>query len=139
MVSRHIYIVFQNLSMCHTYIYSIGPMPKFVEYQFFEQFSELPSQFSLDMSSLWPGHIRLARDVCLRVRTCPNLRFSAYIRGLCAPIRTLDIFSLTPSLAAVKGSLSDFKSSSPNPFDFLEILLSFSSGSLNPKWFSLSL
>jgi hypothetical protein len=33
MVSSHIF--FQNLSMCHTYIYSIGPMPKSIEYQFF--------------------------------------------------------------------------------------------------------
>jgi hypothetical protein len=35
----------------HIYIYSIGPTPKSVEYQFFGQFRELSRQFSLDMSS----------------------------------------------------------------------------------------
>jgi hypothetical protein len=67
MVSSHIYI-FQNLSMCHTYIYSISPTLKSVEYQFFGQFLkflELSRQFSPDMSGLWPGHIRLAEHVGL--------------------------------------------------------------------------
>jgi hypothetical protein len=43
--------------MCHTYIYSIGPMPKSDEYQFFEQFLkflELPRWFSPDMSVASP-------------------------------------------------------------------------------------
>jgi hypothetical protein len=31
----YICFVFQDLSMCHTYIYSIGPTPKFVEYHLF--------------------------------------------------------------------------------------------------------
>jgi hypothetical protein len=55
--------------MCHTYIYSIGPTTKFVEYQFFEQFLQLPRQFSLDMSGLWTKHIRLAGHVRLLART----------------------------------------------------------------------
>jgi hypothetical protein len=83
--------------MFHTYIYSIGPMPKSVEYHFFGQslkFLELPRQFSPDMSDLWPEHIRLARHVRLRAWTCPGLRFPAYIRGLSAPLRTLGLFSL---------------------------------------------
>jgi hypothetical protein len=49
----YIYVFFKNLSMCHTYIYSIGPTPKSIEYQFFGQFpkfSELLRQFSPDMS-----------------------------------------------------------------------------------------
>jgi hypothetical protein len=70
MVYIYIYIyVFQYLSMCHTYIYSIGPTPKSVEYQFFGQFlkfPELPRQLSPDMSGLWPGHIWLARHVQLQ-------------------------------------------------------------------------
>jgi hypothetical protein len=41
----YIYFDFNNLSMYPAYIYSIGPMPKSVEYYFFEQ-------FSLDMSAL---------------------------------------------------------------------------------------
>jgi hypothetical protein len=69
----------------HIYIYSIGPMPKSVEYQFFGQFLkflELPRQFSPDMSGLWPGHIQLAGHVRLQAQTCPGLRFPAYIRGV---------------------------------------------------------
>jgi hypothetical protein len=50
---------FHNLSMYHThthiYIYSIGPMPKSIEYRVFGQFLkflELSRQFSADMSGL---------------------------------------------------------------------------------------
>jgi hypothetical protein len=138
----YIFFVFQNLSMCHTYIYSIGPTSKSIEYHLFEQFSkflELPMQFLPDMSGLWPGHIRLAGHARLQSRTCLNLGFPSYIRELSAPLRTLDLFfSSTPSLAVAKGSLGDFGSSPPNPIGFLEIWLPFSSGTPNPKWFSLS-
>jgi hypothetical protein len=73
----------------HIYIYSIGPAPKSIEYQFFGQFlkfSELPRQFSPDMSGLWPRHIRLAGHVRLRAQTCPVLWFPTYVRGLSAPL-----------------------------------------------------
>jgi hypothetical protein len=56
------------LSMCHTYIYSIGPMPKSVEYHLvgqFPKFLKLPSQFLPDMSGLWTRHIWLAGHVQL--------------------------------------------------------------------------
>jgi hypothetical protein len=83
--------------MCHTYIYSIGPMPNSIEYQFFGQFlkfSELRGSFH---------------------RTCSGLGFPAYI----GPPRTIGLFFYsTPSLAAAEGSLGDFGSSPPNPFDF---------------------
>jgi hypothetical protein len=85
--SSHIYIcfIFQNLSMCHTYIYSIGPTPKSVKYQIFGQFLkflELQRQFSLDMSDLWPEHIWLAGHVRLLARTSLGLRFQPiYIYG----------------------------------------------------------
>jgi hypothetical protein len=78
--------------MCHTYIYSIGPTPKAIEYHLFDQFlklSELSRQFLPDMSGLWPRHIRLAGLVQLRARTYPGIGFLAYIRGLSAPLRTL--------------------------------------------------
>jgi hypothetical protein len=77
--------------MCHTYIYSIGPMPKSVEYHFFGQFLkflELPRQFSPDMPGLYSGHIRLAGHVRLQARTCPGLSFPAYIMGLSAPLES---------------------------------------------------
>jgi hypothetical protein len=83
--------------MCNTNIYSIGPMQKSVEYQFFGQFPmflELPRQFSTDMSDLWLGHIRLAGHVLLQAWTCPSLGFLAYIRGLSAPLKTIGLFSL---------------------------------------------
>jgi hypothetical protein len=85
----YIYIVFQDLFMCHTYIYSIGHMPKSIEYHLVEQFLkflELPRQFLPDMSGLWPGQIRLAGHVWLRAQTCPGIGFPAYIRGLSAPL-----------------------------------------------------
>jgi hypothetical protein len=116
----HIYFLFFKNCPCatHIYIYSIGPTPKSVEYHLFGQFLK----FLLDMSGLWTGHIRLAGHVRPWERTCPGLRFPAYIRGLSAPLRTLGLFfSSTPSLAAAKGSLDDFGSSPSNPFSFLEI------------------
>jgi hypothetical protein len=86
------------LSMCHThiyiYIYSIGPTPKSVEYQFFGMFPELSRQFSLDMSGLLPRHIWLDGHVWLWAQTCLGLGFLAYIRGLSAPLKTLGLFSL---------------------------------------------
>jgi hypothetical protein len=82
----YIFFLCQNLSMCHTYIYYIGHMPKSVEYHLFGQFSELLRQFLPDMSGLWPGHIRLAGHVRLRARTCSGLGFPTYIRGLSAPL-----------------------------------------------------
>jgi hypothetical protein len=121
--ATYIYSIFQKLSMCHTYIYiySIGPTPKSVEYHLFGQFLKF-LKFLLDMSGLWTRHIRLAGHVQPWERTCPGLRFPAYIRGLSAPLRTLGLFfSSTPSLAAAKGSLEDFGSSPSNPFSFLEI------------------
>jgi hypothetical protein len=88
----------------HTHTYSIGPVPKSVEYQFLGQilkFLELRGSFH---------------------RTCPGLEFLAYRGGLGVPLRTLGLFSSsTPSLAAVKGSLGDFGSSPLNPFGFLEM------------------
>jgi hypothetical protein len=133
--------------MCHTYIYSIGSMPKFVEYQFFGQFSkflELPRQFSPHMSSLWPGHIRLSGHVQLLARTCPVLGFQPiYIRGLSTP--------LNPNLAKPLSSLSCGGQGSPKAiWDLLHRIPSVSrgfdspspqdlqtlSGSLSPKVFS---
>jgi hypothetical protein len=122
----YIYIcfVFQNLSMCLTYIYYIGSMPKSVEYQFFVQFlkfPELPRQFSSDMFGLWPEHIQLVGHVQLLTQTCLSLRFPTYIRGLSPPppLRTLGFFfSSTPSLATTNGSLGNFGSSPLNPFSF---------------------
>jgi hypothetical protein len=83
MASSHIYMFcFSKLvhvphthTHTHTHIYSFGPMPKFIKYQFFGQFlkfSELLRQFSPDMSGLWTGHIRLAGHVQV-------LGFSLYI------------------------------------------------------------
>jgi hypothetical protein len=46
--------------MCHTYIYSIGPTSKSVEYHLFRQFSKflkLLRQFLPDMSGSRPGHV----------------------------------------------------------------------------------
>jgi hypothetical protein len=127
MVSSHIYIFcFSKLvHVPHIYIYSIGPMPKSIEYHLFGQFSkfsEMPRQFLPDMSSLWPRHIQLAGHVRLRARACPGLGFLAYIRGLSTNLRILGLFfSSTSSLVVAKGSLGDFWSSPPNPFSFLEI------------------
>jgi hypothetical protein len=60
----YIYVLFSRLfHVPHTYIYSIGSMPKSVEYHLFGQFLKLPRQFLPDMSGLWPGHIRLAGHV----------------------------------------------------------------------------
>jgi hypothetical protein len=58
MVSSHIYIcfVFINLSMCHTYIYSIGPMPKSVKYQFVQAISEV----SGTAKAVFNGHVRVS-------------------------------------------------------------------------------
>jgi hypothetical protein len=93
----YIYVLFfQNLFMCHTYIYSIGPTPKSIEYHLvgrFLKFLELPRQFLLDMSDQWTGHIRLAGHVRLRARTYSGIGFLVYIRGLSAPLRTLTHFS----------------------------------------------
>jgi hypothetical protein len=61
--------------MCHTYIYSIGPTPKSVEYQFFWAVFVV----SETAKEVFIGH------VWLRDRTCPGLEFPAYIRGLSAP------------------------------------------------------
>jgi hypothetical protein len=113
----YIYIcfVFHNLSMCHTYIYSIGPMPKSVEYQFFQVVSEV---FGTD-EVVFTGHVRHMSQKYLASQTCLGLRFPAYIRVLSTPLRTLGLFfSSTPSLATAKGSLGDFVSSPPNPFGF---------------------
>jgi hypothetical protein len=127
MVSSHIYMfVFQNLSMCHTYIYSIGSTPKSIEYQFFRQFMKvpkLPRQFSLDMFGLWTGNIQLAGHVLFLAWTCPGLGLPAYTRALRTPLRTLGLFffSSTPSLAVAKGTLGNFGSSPPYRFGFLEI------------------
>jgi hypothetical protein len=92
--------------MCHTYIYSIGPTPKSVEYQFFGQFPkfpELPRQFSPDMSG-------------------PDMSeswVSSLYKGAECPLEPQASFSSsTPSLAAVKCSLGNFESSPPNPFGF---------------------
>jgi hypothetical protein len=71
----YIYSVFQNLFMCHTYIYSIGPMPKSVEYHFWAVFEVFRT-----VEAVFIGHVRL------RARTCPGLRFPAYIRELSAPL-----------------------------------------------------
>jgi hypothetical protein len=91
----YIFFCFSKLvHVPHIYIYSIGPMPKSIEYQFFGQFPKLLRQFSPYMSSLWPRHIRLAGHVRLRARTYPDLGFPAYIRGLSTPLRTLGPFSL---------------------------------------------
>jgi hypothetical protein len=81
----YIFFVFHNLSMYHTHIYSIGPTLKSVGYRVFGRFlkfSKLLRQFSPNMSSLWPRHIRLAGHVRLLARTCPGLRFPSYIKGV---------------------------------------------------------
>jgi hypothetical protein len=96
----YIYICFSKLvHVPHIYIYSIGHMPKFVEYQIFEKFPELPSQFSPNMSSLWPGHIQIGRHVWLRARTCLGLGLPTYIRGMSAPPRTIGLFFLFHSIS----------------------------------------
>jgi hypothetical protein len=66
---------------------------------------------------VFTGHVQL------RTRTCPGLRFPAYIRRLSAPPPLpqepwASFSSSTPSLAATKGSIGDFGSSPPNPFGF---------------------
>jgi hypothetical protein len=84
----YIFFVCQKLSMCHTYKYYIGTMPKSMEFQFFKQFlkfPELPSQFSPDMSGLFSRNIWLAEHVRIRAWTCPGFGFPAYIRGMSAP------------------------------------------------------
>jgi hypothetical protein len=124
--------------MCHTHIYSIGPMPKSIEYRFFGQFPmflEMMRQISPNMFGLWPGHIRLARYVWLLSQTCPSLKFQPiYIRGLSTPSN--------PNLAKPPSSLScggqgspkatweGFDSPSPQDLQTL-------SGSLSPKVFSM--
>jgi hypothetical protein len=74
-----------------TYIcISIGLYAKSVDYQFsgsFRTISELPSQFSPDMSDLGPEHIQLAEHIWLAghvrllAQTCPSIGFEQYIRG----------------------------------------------------------
>jgi hypothetical protein len=95
MLSSHIYIYIymfcssRLVHVPHTYIYSVGPTPKSVEYHLFGQFlkfTELLRQFLPDMSGLWPGHIQLAGHVWLRAQTCPGIRFPVYIRGLSIPL-----------------------------------------------------
>jgi hypothetical protein len=101
--------------MCHTYIYSIGPMPKSVEYRFFQVVYEV---FGTD-EVVFTRHDRHMSQKYLASQTCPGLGFPAYIRVLSTPLRTLGLFfSSTPSLATAKGSLGDFVSSPPNPFGF---------------------
>jgi hypothetical protein len=53
------FFVFQNLSMCHTYIYSIGPTAKSVEYHLFRQFLKF-------LGHVWPmAQTYLASRTCL--------------------------------------------------------------------------
>jgi hypothetical protein len=135
----YICFVFQNLSIYHTYIYSIGPTPKSVEYRVFRRFTklpELPRQFSPDMSGLWPGHMRLAGHVRFLERTCPGLRFPRYIRG---PLPLGTLASLITSSSNLLRRPSSLKPilvllhrvpSVPRGFDFptlcdLQILVEF--------------
>jgi hypothetical protein len=82
----NIYVFSRPIHVAYIYIYSIGPTPKSIEYHFFGQLTKLPRRFLPDMSDLWTGHIRLARHVRLRARTCPGIGFLVYIRGLSAPL-----------------------------------------------------
>jgi hypothetical protein len=114
----YIYIYIQNLSMCHTFIYSIAPTPKSVEYQFFRAVSEVFGT----AETVFTGHVQPMARTYPASQTCTGLGFSAYIKGLSVPLRTLGLFfSSTPSLAVAKGSLGDFGSSPLNPIGFLEI------------------
>jgi hypothetical protein len=90
----YIFLVFQNLSLCHTYIlyWRYAKIRGISIFWQFLKFLELSRQFSQDVSGLFPRHIRLAEHVRLRARTCPSLSFPAYIRGLSAPLRTLSLF-----------------------------------------------
>jgi hypothetical protein len=94
----YIFFCFSKLvQVPHTHTHIYWPYAKICGISIFGQFpkfSELPRQFSSDMSGLFLGHIRLARHVRLLARTCPGLRFPAYIRGQSAPLRTLSVFSL---------------------------------------------
>jgi hypothetical protein len=107
----YIYILFFKTCPCATHIYIL--------------LAQRQNPLNINFS----GNFRSSRNcrgnfhrTYLASRTCPGLRFPAYIRGLSAPLRTVSLFfSSTPSLAAAKGSLGDFGSSPPNHFRFLEI------------------
>jgi hypothetical protein len=111
------FFVFQNLSMCHTYIYILLALRQNpLNINFLGSFENCRGNFhrtcpasrtitrNIDMSrprvghvqlaGLLPGHIRLAGHVRLWARTCICFRFLAYIRGLSAPLKTLVLFSL---------------------------------------------
>jgi hypothetical protein len=75
--------------MCDTYIYSIGPTPKSVEYRFFRAISEVFRTAEVVFTGhIWPmAWTYLASRTCpgqvqLLAQTCPALEFSACIMGL---------------------------------------------------------
>jgi hypothetical protein len=106
-LKTYIYVLFFKTCPCATHIYILlGLCQNPLNVNFFGQFLELPRQFSPDMSSLWTGQIWLARHVWLLARTCLGLRFSAYIRGLIAPLRTLGLFFLFHSISCGSQGLS---------------------------------
>jgi hypothetical protein len=55
---------FHNMSMYHTHIYillALHQNPLNIEFfEWFLRFSELPRQFSPDMSGLWPRHVQVS-------------------------------------------------------------------------------
>jgi hypothetical protein len=113
--------------MCHTYIYSIGPTPKSIEYQFFGQFpkfSELLRQFSPDMSGS-----RVSTYIYRRLSTTSN-------PNLAKPLSSLScggqgspkvIWDLLHRIRSVSRGFD-----SPSPQDLQTL-----SGSLSPKVFSM--
>jgi hypothetical protein len=68
----YMYVLFFKTCPCvtHIYIYSIGPMPKSIEYRFLAT-----SEVSKTVEAVFTGHVRLL------ARTCPSLRFQPLYKG----------------------------------------------------------
>jgi hypothetical protein len=103
MVSNYIYIFcFSNLFVCHTYIYSIGPTQKSVEYHFLAI-----SEVFETAEAVFTGHVGPMARTYPTSRTCPTpgpdmseSQVSSLYKGAERPHRTLGLFfSSTPSLA----------------------------------------
>jgi hypothetical protein len=83
-LSIYIYIYFffvcQNLSICHIYISSIGPMSRSFEYLFLAV-----SKVFGTTEAVLTGHVRHMAQTYPASWTCLGLGFLAYIMGLSAP------------------------------------------------------
>jgi hypothetical protein len=84
------FFVFQNLSMCHTYIYILLALRQnLFNINFWTVFDVFGT-----VEAVFTEHVQPM------AQTCPGLRFPAYIRGLSAPLRTLGpFFSLFHSIS----------------------------------------